>query len=114
MTRSAAVPRCRSGIRVWALPVRILHWTVAAVAVLAFTGYYIGNPYIVGGDEEAFLMGTFRAVHLAAAWAFSVAIGCRVVWAFIRNHWSKCPAEAAVVSWVETFHLLQCLSCGTA
>ena len=77
-------------LRVWELPVRILHWTVfTAVAVLTFTGFYIGNPFIVGGDEDAFLMGTIRAIHLAAAWAFSVSVICRVIWAFIGNHWAK-------------------------
>jgi Ni/Fe-hydrogenase 1 B-type cytochrome subunit len=35
-------------VYVWELPVRAFHWVhVASVAVLAFTGYYIGNPFIV-------------------------------------------------------------------
>jgi Ni/Fe-hydrogenase 1 B-type cytochrome subunit len=77
-------------LRVWELPVRILHWTVfTAVVLLTITGFYIGNPFIVGGDEDAFLMGTIRAIHLASAWAFSVAVICRVIWAFIGNHWAK-------------------------
>jgi Ni/Fe-hydrogenase 1 B-type cytochrome subunit len=77
-------------LRVWELPVRVLHWTVfVAVGVLSFTGFYIGNPFIIGSDVDAFLMGTIRAIHLAAAWVFSVAIICRVIWAFIGNHWAK-------------------------
>ncbi|GBD84723.1 putative Ni/Fe-hydrogenase 1 B-type cytochrome subunit [bacterium BMS3Abin02] len=77
-------------IRVWELPVRVLHWTVVgAVLVLAGTGYYIGDPYILVGSEPGFVMGLIRAIHLAAAWVFSVAIICRIIWSFIGNRWSR-------------------------
>lgn len=77
-------------VRVWELPVRVLHWTVvAATLVLSVTGWYIGRPYIVVRTDPSFLMGTMRAVHLAAAWVFSVAILCRVIWAFIGNRWAR-------------------------
>lgn len=77
-------------VRVWELPVRVLHWTVVgAVVVLAVTGFYVGRPLITVTGDTGFLMGTMRYIHLAAAWVFSVAIACRVVWAFIGNRWAR-------------------------
>ncbi|NIA25314.1 MAG: Ni/Fe-hydrogenase, b-type cytochrome subunit [Gammaproteobacteria bacterium] len=77
-------------IRVWELPVRVAHWTVVGtVLLLAGTGYYIGNPFLLVGSETGFTMGLIRTIHLVAAWVFSVAIICRITWSFIGNRWSR-------------------------
>ncbi len=92
-------------VRVWELPVRVLHWAiVAAIAVLSVTGFYIGRPFIATGSDTGFLMGTMRAIHLAAAWVFSIAIVCRVIWAFIGNRWARwdqfIPVSRARRKWI--------------
>lgn len=77
-------------VKVWELPVRAIHWLiVAAVIVLAVTGFYIGNPFITAGDGPAYLMGKMRFVHFVAAWVFMVAVVARIIWAFIGNHWAR-------------------------
>jgi Ni/Fe-hydrogenase, b-type cytochrome subunit len=78
-------------ILVWERPVRLIHWTIfIAVIVLAVTGFYIGNPILVsGGAPTDFLMGTYRAIHVAAAWVFGVAVVARLIWAFIGNRYSR-------------------------
>jgi Ni/Fe-hydrogenase 1 B-type cytochrome subunit len=61
---------------VWELPVRVTHWLiVVSIAVLAVTGYYIGDPFIAvsGPARDHFVMGTMRVIHLYAAIVFT---GC--------------------------------------
>src|SRR5450432_161926 len=61
-------PRMRVGptiaVYVWQYPLRFFHWgLVISIGILAFTGYYIHNPFIVGQTKAPFLMGWFRFVH---------------------------------------------------
>lgn len=80
----------RVEVRVWDLPVRIVHWTlVATVLILSVTGFYIADPFLTVGRDPKFLMGTVRAVHIAAGWAFIAAVVARIAWAFLGNRWAR-------------------------
>jgi Ni/Fe-hydrogenase 1 B-type cytochrome subunit len=75
---------------VWELPVRVSHWfIVLSVAVLAFTGYYMHNPFLVVRSHTAYVMGTMRFIHLVAASVFISAFLLRVYWFFVGNEWSN-------------------------
>ncbi|MGO9268926.1 MAG: Ni/Fe-hydrogenase, b-type cytochrome subunit [Terriglobia bacterium] len=77
-------------VYVWELPVRASHWfIVMAVAVLAFTGYYMHNPFIVVRSATAYVMGTMRFIHLLAAFVFIAAFLLRLYWFFVGNEWSN-------------------------
>lgn len=79
----------RELVYVWQVPVRVTHWVIAGcIAVLACTGYYIGNPF-VGGHM---LMLWARAIHHVTAIVFVCAVAYRVLWAFIGNRWSRWSA----------------------
>jgi len=71
---------------VWEWPVRITHWVnVLCVVILSLTGYYIGSPFIAGGDG-AYVMGWVRFVHFVAAYALTVSVLGRIYWMFAGNH----------------------------
>lgn len=77
---------------VWELPVRITHWLIFfSVLVLAVTGYYIGNPFIIvsGPPREHFVMGTIRVIHLYTAIVFTLAVLFRVYWMFAGNCYAR-------------------------
>ena len=75
---------------VWELPVRVSHWfIVLPVAVLAFTGYYMHNPFIVATSSTNFLMAKMRFIHLVAGSVFISAFLLRMYWFFVGNHWSS-------------------------
>ena len=77
---------------VWELPVRLTHWIITlAVFALAFTGYYIGRPFIIvpGEARFAFVMGTMKAIHFYAAIFFTLAVLARVVWMFVGNEYAR-------------------------
>jgi Ni/Fe-hydrogenase 1 B-type cytochrome subunit len=79
-------------VQVWEWPVRLLHWVVvAALLVLAATGLYIGNPYLIspGPSENHFVMGTMKVVHFYAAIAFTLAVLSRLLWMFLGNRWAS-------------------------
>lgn len=77
-------------IKVWQLPVRIIHWTIfTCVVVLSITGLYIAFPFIAVGTEPAFLMGWVRSVHALFAWIFIAAILARLIWMFTGNRWAR-------------------------
>jgi Ni/Fe-hydrogenase 1 B-type cytochrome subunit len=77
-------------VYVWELPVRVSHWfIVLSVAVLAFTGYYMHNPFIIVRSGSAYLMGTMRFIHLLAASVFISAFLLRIYWFFVGNEWSN-------------------------
>jgi Ni/Fe-hydrogenase 1 B-type cytochrome subunit len=79
-------------VQVWEWPVRLLHWVVvAALLVLAATGLYIGNPYLVspGPSENRFVMGTVKVVHFYAAIVFTLAVLSRLLWMFLGNRWAS-------------------------
>ncbi len=77
-------------VRVWQLPVRVIHWTIfSSVVVLSLTGFYIGTPYLSVGSDPRFVMGWARAAHNLAAFVFIAAIVARIIWAFSGNKWSR-------------------------
>lgn len=95
-----AVPATDSVVvRVWQLPVRIVHWTIFfSVVVLSVTGFYIGTPFVSVGADPRFVMGWARELHVLAAAVFIAAIVARVIWAFSGNRWANwrqfVPVEA--------------------
>jgi Ni/Fe-hydrogenase 1 B-type cytochrome subunit len=53
-----------TAVYVWQYALRLFHWSmVISIAVLAFTGYYIHDPFIIDQVKRPFLMGWFRFVH---------------------------------------------------
>jgi Ni/Fe-hydrogenase 1 B-type cytochrome subunit len=79
-------------VYVWELPVRLTHWLIAgSIAVLAVTGVYIGNPFLLapGAAGERFVMGSMKAVHSWAAIVFTLSVIARVGWMFAGNRWAS-------------------------
>lgn len=77
-------------IAVWELPVRLIHWGIAAcVFMLSLTGFYIGRPYVSVRGDTGFFMGNVLAIHRAFAWIFIVLIVARIIWAFRGNEWAR-------------------------
>ena len=77
---------------VWELPVRVTHWLIfLAIAVLAVTGFYIGDPFIAvsGPARDHFVMGTMRVIHLYAAIVFTLSVLVRVYWMFAGNYYAR-------------------------
>jgi Ni/Fe-hydrogenase 1 B-type cytochrome subunit len=75
---------------VWELPVRASHWfIVLSAAVLAISGYYLHNPFLVVHSPTAYVMGTMRLIHLLAAAVFISAFLLRIYWFFVGNEWSN-------------------------
>jgi Ni/Fe-hydrogenase 1 B-type cytochrome subunit len=94
MNEAAAVGAASPLIRVyvWDLPVRITHWLIViSLTVLAITGYYIGNPFIVAPDSagQEFVMGTVTAIHFFSAAVFSLSEIARVAWMFMGNRYAR-------------------------
>ena len=78
---------------VWEWPVRITHWVNAiSIAVLSFTGYYIGNPFITSPEYAGYVMGWNRLLHFVFAYAFSVSMLVRLIWLFAGNRYASWKA----------------------
>jgi Ni/Fe-hydrogenase 1 B-type cytochrome subunit len=87
-------PRMRVGpavnVYVWPYPLRLAHWGfVLSIGILAVTGYYIHDPFIVGQTKTPFLMGWFRFVHEAAAMAFIACFVIRFYLFFAGDRWVR-------------------------
>jgi Ni/Fe-hydrogenase 1 B-type cytochrome subunit len=77
-----------SAIYVWQYPIRMFHWgLVLSIAVLAFTGFYIHDPFIVGQANRPFLMGWFRFVHETFGMIFGALFLLRMYLFFAGNRW---------------------------
>ena len=77
-------------VKVWELPVRIIHWTIfTSVVMLSLTGFYIGNPFVDVESEAGFFMGWVKAQHALFAWIFIAAIIARIIWMFTGNRWAR-------------------------
>jgi Ni/Fe-hydrogenase 1 B-type cytochrome subunit len=77
-----------TALYVWQYPLRLFHWgMVISIGVLAFTGYYIHDPFIVGQVQHPFLMGWFRFVHEAFGMFFIALFLMRLYLFFQGNHW---------------------------
>ncbi len=80
-------------IYVWETPVRVTHWLNAlCIVVLAFTGLYIGHPFITGTGDDQYIMGWDRFIHYVAAYVFVVSIAVRVYWSFAGNRYASWKA----------------------
>ncbi len=79
-------------VYVWQLPVRLTHWLIViAIAVLAVTGYFIGNPMITTGGpaRDRIVAATMRSIHLYAAWVFGVSVAVRIYWMFAGSYYAR-------------------------
>jgi len=75
-------------VYVWPYPLRLVHWgLVISIGVLAFTGYYIHDPFIVGQPNQRFLMGWMRFVHESFGMLFTSLFLLRVYLFFGGNKW---------------------------
>jgi len=88
---AASAPRAEERdlvrVLVWDGVVRLTHWTIAvSFLVLALTGVYIGDPYLIvsssGSGSGGFTMATARAIHYYGAIAFTLAVLSRGIWFF--------------------------------
>jgi Ni/Fe-hydrogenase 1 B-type cytochrome subunit len=87
-------PRMRVGqaiaVYVWQYPLRLVHWgLVLSIAALAFTGYYIQNPFIVGQQSTRFMMGWFRFVHECFGMVFIAMFLLRLYLFFAGDRWVR-------------------------
>lgn len=95
MTPSVARhPRMRVGpataVYVWQYPLRFAHWAmVISLCILAVTGYYIHDPYIVGQTKTPFLMATFRFVHELVAMVFICCLVVRIYLFMFGDRWVR-------------------------
>lgn len=75
-------------VYVWQYPLRMIHWgLVFSIGALAFTGYYIQNPFIIGQLNRPFLMGWFRFAHESFGMLFAALILLRAYLFFGGNRW---------------------------
>ena len=79
-----------TAVYVWQYSLRLFHWgMVLSIGVLAFTGYYIHDPFIVGQVNYPFMMGWFRFVHEAFAMIFIALFLMRLYLFFRGNRWIR-------------------------
>lgn len=93
---------------VWQYPLRLFHWgMVISIGVLAFTGYYIQQPFIVGQENYPFLMGWFRFVHESFGMFLIALFLMRLYLFFQGNRWENwrqyVPLHAS--QWKEMWHM---------
>src|SRR5579872_4398744 len=79
-----------AALYIWQYPLRLFHWgMVISIAALAFTGYYIHDPFIVGQLRRPFLMGWFRFVHEAFGMFLIALFVLRLYLFFGGNRWCR-------------------------
>src|SRR5512143_4015377 len=75
-------------IKVWQLPVRVIHWgLVAAIAVLTVTGLYIGTPLWAPGNRQ--LMHDVWSLHIFSGYVFIALLVGRVIFMFTGNRYAS-------------------------
>ena len=78
------------GLYVWQYPLRLVHWgIVISIGVLAVTGYYVHDPFIVGQINHPFMMGWFRFVHETFGMIFIALFLVRMYLFFQGNRWEN-------------------------
>lgn len=86
-----ADPHRRVRIYVWEVPVRLTHWvTAGAIVVLAATGIYIANPFLLPGGGPT--MELVRLVHMISAFVFLASGVLRTVWLLTGNRFARWSA----------------------
>ena len=79
-------------VYVWDLLVRMTHWIIMiCVFMLAFTGIYIGDPFLIpaGPANEQFVMATTKVVHFYTAIIFTLAVASRIAWMFVGSYYAR-------------------------
>ncbi|WP_048601333.1 Ni/Fe-hydrogenase, b-type cytochrome subunit [Rubeoparvulum massiliense] len=108
--RRVKVDKRTGAVYVWELPVRVYHWVNAiSIFILAFTGFYIGNPWWQAGSDEAYysmLMGWMRYVHFFAAYTFVICFLVRSYWA-IKGNIHSFPHIHKKEYWKNLFQMLK-------
>lgn len=97
-------------VYVWRYPLRFVHWgLVISIGALAFTGYYIHNPFIVGQTDTPFLMGWFRFVHESFGMMFIALFLLRLYLFFGGNRWVRWRAMVPITKkqWAEMIEVLK-------
>ncbi len=85
---STMLPGQRVRVYVWEIPVRLTHWvTFLAVMILAVTGSYIADPFLIPANGG--VMQTVRFIHLVAAFTFLASGVVRTYWLVVGNHFSN-------------------------
>ncbi|HEX9352862.1 MAG TPA: Ni/Fe-hydrogenase, b-type cytochrome subunit [Streptosporangiaceae bacterium] len=89
-TRAVAAPQELVRIRVWDLPVRVIHWLlVLALVVLSVTGFLIGTPLLHPAATTDWVTWV-KTIHEFTAYIFIALILARVMWLFQSpNRWSR-------------------------
>lgn len=81
----------RVRLYMWQRPVRITHWvTAACIALLALTGIYIADPFLIPAGGS--VMTTVRFLHIVAAFALLLSGLVRAVWLLVGNRFARWPA----------------------
>ena len=79
-------------VYVWDLLVRTTHWLIMlSVFILAITGVYIGNPYLIPAQPGAdhFVMANVKVVHFYTAIVFTLAVASRIAWMFVGSYYAR-------------------------
>ena len=77
-------------VKVWQIPVRVLHWTlVASIVVLTVTGLYIGTPALALSGRVHLSMAYARGIHLFTGYVFIAVLIGRVIFMFTGNRWAR-------------------------
>jgi Ni/Fe-hydrogenase b-type cytochrome subunit len=81
-------------VYLWHWPIRAMHWVAAvSIAVLFFTGFYIGRPFFMaGGPGTSFALQWVRLVHFIAAGALVATAVVRAYWLIAGNRFERFPA----------------------
>lgn len=86
-----ADPHRRVRIYVWEVPVRLTHWvTAGAIVVLAATGIYIANPFLLPGGGPT--MELVRLVHMISAFVLLASGVLRTIWLLAGNRFARWSA----------------------
>lgn len=87
-------------VYVWQWPLRIAHWVIfLSILVLAFTGYYMYDPFIISRGNSLFLMATMHFVHEVTAFVFIGALLLRFYWFFQGNRWAHWRSFLPMERW---------------
>ncbi len=60
-----------------------------SIVALAFTGYYVGAPFINALHAQDFTMGWMRFIHFTAAYLFTISFLVRIYWMFRGNSYAS-------------------------
>ena len=61
-----------------------------AIFILAFTGIYIGKPFLIPSDgDPRMLMATMKTIHFYTAIIFSIAVVARIYWMFAGSYYAR-------------------------